>query len=1104
MALTSWLLALVIVTSATVTLSSGAEESPRDPQGDTASPLSGGLTSQGRHGKELSSRGHHGQEHSSGGQHRQELTRGGQHGQGIKTDAWQGRWTRNAYRLREITYFKPPTLNTSFAVETKTPENKWAFLLCSRGFFISNLSVRFGSGVRLPSDRTGGRWYDLSHLPIYITGNSDGILRDKDGMYRAQHSPIPRYHPVGTACDPVLRCLGHQACILKPTLKLCGFDPQPGNKKLLDVKYVCAADAMMDRLTYEGHQRKRAEEVLYISVTEMVNGSDVIQWNTEAENDIFSLTCPGPKQSGFERYHGVCDGSPPPPEQVVNDLWKVIGRVSSEACREEVLQVYCAYHYNKHGSCVPPVLTNTSQVYRDGAMLYSDIVLPRKGNRPDERKHKEVLAHPHVSLIPARIAFVLLVHNNQEAVVQLLDSIHREYFYYAIHVDKSTPLVRQRLVNLLKEKFYHAENIRVLPDQRSFTSSWGSYNILRAELEATEEVLRMGSWDFVINLSGSDLALRDVDDIAAVLAAYRGRNFLRVIGRWKDRGIKKTQLTAWYSCGGHVYNVTRRGEPPAVADIHSASQWAVLSRDFAEFAVSNKSRDKNINGLQFFLQTTSIPDEKYLASILMSSLQFRETLIPEHLHRIAPFQGKDPLGFCRHSDETDMCGKGPRTYGEKDVPSLLHASRRFMFARKFEGEPEDPARRAVLRWQRGMFYLDLQHQAGVSDALLRSLAQSACQHFHGDGNSQVCSSVSVLSWRVLPRLVPDKSSCCMKTSKHSSSRYWIDFSTDAATWVHMRTSLVYTPRGTCFDRGHLKYVEVTTSQWQNNRHVYTVLPELEEAGATTVYLRLHAQATKQAAETGTCTLNQAYKGKGMGTTFARFDSKKRGYWKDSKNTILQFSFRLLNPQGEEHCRKLTAFLWNPPKARRDQVPEMWLQDKLVCGPLGPGKWTVRLEQLDVPHPYPYEASLHVVSNVTLNRAGSAFNRDIWQVEDVMEITNHINTTSKKSRPLSQATIHSTISENQALSVPVRKTRRMFFWLSVRLRTVHITGQLFAAHSGAAIVMILLVLVMSYQSRRKRKYRKLLNVTRVLLLLFIITLVLRIIINNSLTTLERWY
>ena len=37
-----------------------------------------------------------------------------------------------------------------------------------------------------------------------------------------------------------------------------------------------------------------------------------------------------------------------------------------------------------------------------------------------------------------------------------------------------------------------------------------------------EELIRMGVWDFVVMLSGRDLALRNVKDMAATLAPYRG------------------------------------------------------------------------------------------------------------------------------------------------------------------------------------------------------------------------------------------------------------------------------------------------------------------------------------------------------------------------------------------------------------------------------------------------------------------------------------------------------------------------------------------------------------------------------------------------------
>ena len=67
---------------------------------------------------------------------------------------------------------------------------------------------------------------------------------------------------------------------------------------------------------------------------------------------------------------------------------------------------------------------------------------------------------------------------------------------------------------------------------------------MRAELEGFEELLRMGHWDFAINLSGADLPLRDVDDLAATLAPYRGTNFVPIFGQ-RNKDAKTDHGLAW-------------------------------------------------------------------------------------------------------------------------------------------------------------------------------------------------------------------------------------------------------------------------------------------------------------------------------------------------------------------------------------------------------------------------------------------------------------------------------------------------------------------------------------------------------------------------------
>ncbi len=64
------------------------------------------------------------------------------------------------------------------------------------------------------------------------------------------------------------------------------------------------------------------------------------------------------------------------------------------------------------------------------------------------------------------------------------------------------------------------------PVYRSFKSTWGSFLIMRAELEGFEELIRMGVWDFAFVLSASDLPIRNVDDMGRMLAPFRGEQII--------------------------------------------------------------------------------------------------------------------------------------------------------------------------------------------------------------------------------------------------------------------------------------------------------------------------------------------------------------------------------------------------------------------------------------------------------------------------------------------------------------------------------------------------------------------------------------------------
>ena len=137
-------------------------------------------------------------------------------------------------------------------------------------------------------------------------------------------------------------------------------------------------------------------------------------------------------------------------------------------------------------------------------------------------------------------------------------------------------------------------------------------------MEGFEELCRMGVWDHVVSMSGADLNLRAVEDLAFALAPYRGNYYSHCIisnitsleiMRKLMRNSKlflgdslislfgseprnsdltpETQrlcLDGFASCGGFTYNVTRmHGQPTAEElPIMGGSQWATLSRQLVE------------------------------------------------------------------------------------------------------------------------------------------------------------------------------------------------------------------------------------------------------------------------------------------------------------------------------------------------------------------------------------------------------------------------------------------------------------------------------------------------------------------------------------------
>jgi hypothetical protein len=108
-----------------------------------------------------------------------------------------------------------------------------------------------------------------------------------------------------------------------------------------------------------------------------------------------------------------------------------------------------------------------------------------------------------------KIAYLLLAHENFDALVRVVQSLYTEEGLFLIHIDASHPdldkKVRDWLLENDEEIRNNGRNIKVF--ESPFSMQWGGSSIVFAQLEGFYRLLDIAEWDYVINLSVYDYPL---------------------------------------------------------------------------------------------------------------------------------------------------------------------------------------------------------------------------------------------------------------------------------------------------------------------------------------------------------------------------------------------------------------------------------------------------------------------------------------------------------------------------------------------------------------------------------------------------------------------
>ena len=137
-------------------------------------------------------------------------------------------------------------------------------------------------------------------------------------------------------------------------------------------------------------------------------------------------------------------------------------------------------------------------------------------------------------------------------VSRLLLALYHPSHIFVVHVDLKA---NDEVMSELQKLTANHPNIHIMATRRLV--QWGAWTMVLTMLDALHSVLLADlEFDFVINLSDVDVALRTNEEIVDFLRPYKGRQFVQVhqgSGEWLEKARNFTSAHVVVECGGYGY-----------------------------------------------------------------------------------------------------------------------------------------------------------------------------------------------------------------------------------------------------------------------------------------------------------------------------------------------------------------------------------------------------------------------------------------------------------------------------------------------------------------------------------------------------------------------
>lgn len=296
-----------------------------------------------------------------------------------------------------------------------------------------------------------------------------------------------------------------------------------------------------------------------------------------------------------------------------------------------------------------------------------------------------------------KINYIILAHQFPLQLKRLVNRLNTKNTRFYIHIDKN------KNIKPFFEALAFCDNVTFLDEEYREEGIWGDIGIVKATIKAMAMIVSQNTRGFCVLLTGQDYPLKSADYISNFLADHSNTNFIDLVSVqkfWKDEGLNRI----------HKYKInksTERGHFLLLSSVYDRSfyKWPTLgklnflrkSNRLKEAAVIFKKRKfpkvlEPVGGSVYW--TLPITTVGKILSFIENNPTYieyhRYTLCADEIffHSIVADLAKNTTikiePSLTYANWSKTSGPRPLTFKAKNFNELQGASKKYLFARKFD------------------------------------------------------------------------------------------------------------------------------------------------------------------------------------------------------------------------------------------------------------------------------------------------------------------------------------------------------------------------------------------------------------------------------------